>query len=184
MRTRLVRRLGAVASAGALLATVLVGTASTASATPASTPITRAYLSHAVVPADCGMPRQRLHNGTTAAKYLPAQGWIDKKHSIYAHFRGYGASRRYLVATYGCTAGGVGWPSWIVVYNAHGTLVAWINFGHHSRKQEHADLISWHASGRHVDVRWHSYEGAGFDVHNYRGVLRLSHGKIVLHRTS
>jgi hypothetical protein len=138
-------------------------------------------LRHAVVPAYCDMPRQRLHGGETAERFLPRQGWIDYRRDsrpIYAHLRDQG---RNVVAAYICTAGGVGWPSVIVAYSNQGRLIDALRlsrFGH----QEHADVTNWRARGHSVRMRWTSYEGAGYDRHRYHSRVTLEGGRLALHR--
>jgi hypothetical protein len=137
-------------------------------------------LPHSVVPGNCAMPRQRLSHNHTARRYLPKQGWINLVRPgkpIYAHLR---PASTNVVATYGCTAGGVGWPQMIVAYSHDGRLIDGLDLyriGH----QEHAEVTGWRAVGHSVRLHWISYEGCCYHKHRYSSRLTLSQGQLVLH---
>ena len=138
-------------------------------------------LRHAVVPAYCDMPRQRLHHNKTARRYLPRQGWMDLDRPgqpIAAHLQ---PGRRNLVATYSCTAGGVGWPQVVVAYSPRGRLIDALRLFHYSH-QEHADVRRWRAVDHRIRMHWVSYEGAGFDIHRHHSWITLHRGQLALHR--
>jgi hypothetical protein len=137
-------------------------------------------LPHSVVPGNCTMPRQRLSHNQTARKYLPAQGWINlvrPGRPIYAHLR---PASTNVVATYGCTAGGVGWPQVIVAYSHDGRLIDGLDLGR-VRHQEHAEVTGWRAVGHSVRLHWISYDGCCFDKHRYYSRMTLDQGQLVLH---
>lgn len=130
-------------------------------------------LSPVVVPAACTMPRQRLHHGHTQKKYLPAEGWISTfAPPVRARLIG---GHRDVVAEYQCTAGGVSWPSHVVIYGPTGRLLGSLDLGRSGLPQEHADVTSWHASGRSVTMSWLSYSGANFHRVRYHSRLRMRH---------
>jgi hypothetical protein len=142
--------------------------------------MTIADLRHSVVPAYCQMPRQRLHHNKTAKRFLPKQGWINFRHPgqpIVAHLR---PGRRNVVATYDCTAGGVGWPQVIVAHAPRGRLIDALYLDDYAH-QEHSQVTGWHAAGHSVRMHWISYEGAGFDKHRHHSRITLEHGRLALH---
>ena len=141
----------------------------------AATP--RQRLANVVVPAYCTMPRQRLHDGNTAAKYQPAMGWMTLSGAaapIRVHLR-HGTQ---LLAEYDCTAGGVSWPSVLVLYSRTNRLIAFLKLERYSNT-EHSNVVRWKVlSGHRVLVRWASYNGCCFDLHHHRSILVLRHGKL------
>jgi hypothetical protein len=137
-------------------------------------------LSHAVVPAYCDMPRQRLHPYKTAPKYHPRQGAINLRHPGYPIVTHLRQQHSDLVASYDCTAGGVGWPQLVMAYSAKGRLLDALYLGHYGH-QEHADVTRWRAAGHSVRMHWISYEGAGFFRHRHDSRITLEHGRLVLH---
>jgi hypothetical protein len=147
----------------------------------AATPTLKQRLANVVVPAYCRMPRQRLHNGKTAAKYLPASGSIffgppSKGGAMLVHLRSTGTQ---VLAQYGCNAGNVSWPAVIVAYDRHNRLIDDIKLGDISQT-EHADIRTWHADGRIVRITWISYEGCCFHVKTHHSTLTLSGGRLHL----
>ncbi|MDX6368097.1 MAG: hypothetical protein QOK30_3173 [Nocardioidaceae bacterium] len=136
-------------------------------------------LPDSVVPANCEMPRQRLHHNTTARKYLPKQGWINLSRPgrpIYAHLR---PGRSEVVATYNCTAGGVGWPQVIVAYSPGGRLIDGLDLYHFSH-QEYAMVTGWRAVGHSVRMHWISEDGCCSNKHRHHSRIMLSQGRLVL----
>lgn len=130
----------------------------------------------AQVPAYCRMPAQTLTNGVTSDKYKPREGWlkVDDPAPVLADLDSDGSQE--LVARYLCTAGGVAWPEVLVIYGPGGTLKGSLELGEYGQ-QEHAEVLSWQASGQAVELRWRSYEGAASDFHYYRSRLTMSGGK-------
>lgn len=153
----------------AIVLTLTTGVTDGSAATP------RQRLANVAVPAYCHMPAQRLHHGTTARKYRPAQGSIEFDYlasPISVHLRKHGTQ---LLAQYGCTAGGVGWPSVLVLYDKHNALISSLRLDHYA-KAEHSQVDKWSVAGHDVHLSWSSYEGAGFDIHHHRSTLSLRHG--------
>lgn len=149
--------------------------------TAAATPTLRQRLANVVVPAYCDMPQQRLHNGKTASRFLPAQGAIvfgkaSSGGAMRVHLRPVGTQ---VLAQYGCNAGNVSWPAVIVLYDRRNRLIGDIKLGNISHT-EHADVTHWSVAGHTVKVSWVSYEGCCFHVHHHNQTLTLSGGRLNL----
>lgn len=164
------RRRGVIIGAVSAAAMLLVSTA----AAPAQAATARQRLGSVVVPAYCHMPTQQLHDGKTAEKYQPRQGSIDYHGAapIAVHLTHRGIQ---LLAQYECSGGGnaVPWPSVLVLYNRHNTLLAHLPLARHTNA-EHAAVTSWRADGNTVKISWVSYNGAGAPFTHHHSTLTYS----------
>lgn len=84
-----------------------------------------------------------------------------------------------MLAQYGCTAGGVGWPEVIVLYSHRNRLIGFVKLGNHAHAK-HSQVNHWKVHGHTVKVKWVSYEGAGFDIKHRHSTLTFSHGNLHL----
>lgn len=139
--------------------------------------VTRSTFKTAEVPAYCAnVPAQRLKGGTTT-KGGPGQGWIDG--GAPAAFLDLGhLGYKQGVATYQCTAGGVGWPGIVLVVGAGGKFL-------HSYKLEKLQLFgdrtgttAVKSDGDSVVVSWSDHVGAGGLETQHRTTFRLADGEL------
>lgn len=147
----------------------------------ASTTTLKQRLANVIVPAYCQMPKQRLHNGKTQRRYLPASGSLlfgaaSKGGAMRVHL---GSTGTQVLAQYGCNAGNVSWPTVIDAYDARNRLIGFIKLGNISHT-EHADITQWRSVGHTVRVTWISYEGCCFHRHTHRQTLTMSGGHLHL----
>lgn len=143
--------------------------------TTSSTDVTPTDLLTAMVPEDCdNVPAQRLVRGK--AKGEPGEGWLNSPH-LAVDLAGIGYKQQ--LASYGCTAGGVGWPEVLILIGRSGQLLASYDLGMIG-KQEHATVYAIKAADNAAVVSWRSYEGAGYDIHSYRSRVSLTDGNLHL----
>lgn len=145
-----------------------------ASAPGAARDATKADLYAASIPAYCRMPAQKLVGGKTADRFKPAEGNVTSGLGpVLVDLDGDGAKE--IVGEYWCTAGGVAWPEQMVAVWAGGRTLTYDL----SRGQGRSQVVSRTPSGAGLDIRFGSYEGAGFDVHQHVGRLSLAGGRLV-----
>lgn len=132
-------------------------------------------LKSAQVPADCGLPAQRLQNNQTT-KGSPGSGSLVDT-VAYADFAGLGYEQ--ALTAYVCTAGGVSWPQDLVLIGDRGRLLASVNLGSWV-SSEHSALTSIAVSGSTAKITWETYEGAGSDYVHQSATVSYDHGKFVM----
>jgi hypothetical protein len=85
------------------------------------------------------------------------------------------------VASIGCTAGGVSWPSTLVFYGrtpgGYPKLLAHLYLGKF-RASEHANVKTMRAAGGVLNVRWVTYNGCCFERQKYSASMRLRGNKV------
>ena len=146
-----------------------------AEVTPAVAATPRQRLANVIVPAYCRMPAQRLHNGQTAAKYLPASGGIEFRYAAAPISVHLGTSGTQLLAQYRCGAGGVSWPEVLVLYSSTNRFMSSVQLARYAPVSEHVQVDSWRAiSGHRVSVSWRSYDGCCYNIRRHRSTLTLS----------
>ena len=132
-------------------------------------------LRSAEVPANCGLPAQRLINGRTT-QGAPGGGWLGDE-SAQVDMAGLGY--RQALTTYGCHAGGVTWPETLILVGDGGTLLAHFDLGDLGQR-EHADVASLRVEGNHVVATWNAYEGCCFYVTEHRSEITYQDGQLLV----
>lgn len=189
-RSRPALRLRVGLAAAASLALLACGVPAANAATSSSHPAFN--IESARIPASCTHAASRLKNGfkdfgtrangsSRGIAELESKSLSDAvpiKDPIHALQRGTFSLGAYEVVPFTCTAGNVGWPDVISVYNRKGTILASIDLGRIS-KQEHASVTAVSLRGNHFRAHWDAYDGANFHEHHEAGTFTLRHGKLV-----
>jgi hypothetical protein len=147
----------------------------------------------AKIPASCNHPAARLKNGVkdfgtrangssrgiAQLESKSLSNAVPIKDPIHALQRGTSSLGAYEVVPINCTAGNVGWPDVISLYNKKGTILASIDLGQIS-KQEHASVTAVSLRANHFRAHWDAYDGANFHLHHEAATFTMRHGKLVV----
>lgn len=143
-------------------------------------------LRSAVAPAMCEYPSYRMVDGQVPSNLispgfvgLTKDGGVSGTNDSPLSVDLDGDGNLEVVGVFTCGRGGVSWPNVIGVYGPGPTLLGSADLLD-LRQAEHSDITSMSPSAGAVDLRWKSYEGAGFDVKEWRGRLELRSGKVRL----
>ena len=130
----------------------------------------------APVPESCGHPETTVHNGTRefgqkgyAALSLRASDLSASP--VFADLNGDGL--REAAVVFGCSAGGVSWPDWLLVYGNGPELLGAISMMELASTQEHASIRDVEVDGNALRLHWVSYDGASFNPRYLTGTVRL-----------
>lgn len=144
------------------------------------------------IPASCTHPAARLKHGVkdfgtrangssrgiAELESRTRSNAVPIAHPIHALQRGTSSLGAYEVVPIVCTAGNVGWPDVISVYNRKGTILASIDLGTIAG-QEHASVTAVSLRSNHFRAHWDAYDGANFHLHHEAGTFTLRHGRLV-----
>lgn len=130
------------------------------------------------VPASCGHPAEVIPG--TKKDYGSYGGFatVLVEDAVFGDLTGDGRSDAVVPLL--CSAGGVSWPEHLLVYGPGVRLLGSVEVGDAANPQEHADVSELRFDGDTVDVAFTTYEGAGFNVANYRGDLTWTGSRPVL----
>jgi pimeloyl-ACP methyl ester carboxylesterase len=142
-----------------------------------------ADLLNAPVPASCRHTATRLKGyklDYDTGNHGLSRGFaeLETKQAVFGDVTGDGRSD--AVVPFLCTAGGVSWPEFLLVYGPGPRLEGTVDLASLPMQQEHADVDKLTLSGGkkpRVTVAFRSYEGAGFGIGTYTGTLAWSSGK-------
>ena len=184
---RLLGRRSAPSSLPALAAALVVATlclvpGSSASATTAApTRLSRLLDGPTPAPASCGHAATSVYGGHKSFGTYRGDLWLGLgQSSSFAKPLMTDVNRdgvQDAVVSMTCTAGGVSWPDWVLVYTGRARLVGAINLGSRSDTQEHASITRIVRRDGRVRVHWISYEGAAFNPRYRVGTLGKVDGR-------
>ena len=127
------------------------------------------------VPASCQHEATTISNGQAD---FGRDGYVqlgldrteDRPGPVFADFDGDGLKEAAVVMD--CSAGGVNWPNWLLVYGNGPELVGAVYLGDDPSAQEHAEIqdVAWSGSG--LDLSWISYEGAFSNPRYRQGTIK------------
>lgn len=171
-----VRWAAVTVSAMALILTLTTASASAAVAKP--DPSTT--LKNAAIPASCG------HAATTLDGYEKDFGvnggaWLRVKQAI--NLKMGHKSHPVIVVPFGCTAGGVGWPEWLLTYSRGGRLIGSVDLARSAPRQEHQTVTILRPHHGELQVRFIGTDGCCYAKTTHRGVLSFRRGKFVWQST-
>jgi len=164
--TRIVVRVAALLAAPILTA---VSALVPANAAPAAR--SGFSLDDAPIPASCQHAATTL-DGTTKDFGEAGFAQLETKYARYGHLKGHRG--KVAVVPLVCSAGGVTWPQYLLLYQKGGrspALIGTVPLGTKAVDQEHEDVTGMRFSHGKVHVNWHGYDGAGFTIAPYRGTL-------------
>jgi len=159
-------------------ATAIMTIAPLAPAHTASAPhVVTVDLDSAPVPGGmCRHPKGHLVDGERDLG-MNGNEWIERV------ARGRAGGRTVAVASIGCTAGGVSWPSTLVFYgrSARGDarLLADLYLGRF-RASEHANVRSMWIKNGVLNVHWVTYNGCCFEKQKYSARMQLRGKKVTV----
>ena len=139
-------------------------------------------LRNAPIPASCGHAATRL-DGYSKDFGVDADGAdrgfaaLVRRKADFGRLKG--VPGKVAAVPMVCSAGGVSWPQFVLLYGAHQQLLGHVDLGNMHAAQEHEDVLRIHFAHKRIHVRWRGYEGAGSTFTTFTGVIGWKHG----HRT-
>jgi pimeloyl-ACP methyl ester carboxylesterase len=126
------------------------------------------------VPESCGHPATTVRNGERdfgTDGYAALSLRANDLHAapVFADLTGNGLKEAVVV--FGCSAGGVSWPDWLLIYGNGPDLLGAVSMMELPSTQEHASIRNVELEGDTLRLSWVSYRGASFNPRFLTGTV-------------